>query len=118
VLAEIGMAHEMANKAVLVRGSNLFVARWRRGPKVAPGRRQGVPDPAWATRVAGLMQNDQVETLLQEATFGRMLRAGNVATELLVWIAMLGTVGGRPPDWMEVRPAEGDAYGIWGGAAA
>jgi aromatic ring-opening dioxygenase catalytic subunit (LigB family) len=88
------------------------------GPKVAPGKRQGVPDPAWAERVATLMQNGQVETLLQEASLARMLRAGNVATELLVWIAMLGTVGGHSPDWMEVRPSEGDAYGIWDGAAA
>jgi protocatechuate 4,5-dioxygenase beta chain len=88
------------------------------GPKVAPGKRQGVPDPAWAERVVALMQSGQVETLLQEASLARMLRAGNVATELLVWIAMLGTVGGRSPTWMEVRPAEGDAYGIWDGAAA
>lgn len=88
------------------------------GPKVAPGKRQGVPDPAWAERVAGLMQAGQADTLLKEATLDRMLRAGNVATELLVWIAMWGTVGGRAPKWMEVRPTEGDAYGIWSGAAA
>lgn len=83
------------------------------GPKVAPGRRQGVPEPAWAAHVAELMRNGEIDTLLQEATTARMLRAGNVATELLVWIAMLGAIGARLPDWMEVRPSAGDAYGIW-----
>jgi hypothetical protein len=51
--------------------------------------------------------------LLEEATFERMLRAGNVATELLIWIAMLGAVGDCKPEWMQVQPREGEAYGIW-----
>lgn len=68
------------------------------GPKVAPGRRQGVPEPAWVAHVAELMRNGEIDTLLQEATTARMLRAGNVATELLVWIAMLGAIGARLPD--------------------
>jgi hypothetical protein len=63
------------------------------------------------------MRNGDIDTLLQEATLGRMLRAGNVATELLVWIAMLGAIEARPTDWMEVRPSAGDAYGIWRGPA-
>jgi hypothetical protein len=58
------------------------------------------------------MRNGNIGTLLQEATLGRMLRAGNVATELLVWIAMLGAIGARLPDGREVRPSAGDAYGI------
>jgi aromatic ring-opening dioxygenase catalytic subunit (LigB family) len=88
------------------------------GPKVAPGKRQGVPDPAWAERVVSLMKNGEIDTLLGEATLDRMLRAGNVATELLCWIAMLGTIGGRAPDSITVRSGDGDAYGIWRGAAA
>jgi protocatechuate 4,5-dioxygenase beta chain len=87
------------------------------GPKVAPGRRQGVPDPAWAAHVAALIREGDIGALLQEATLERMLRAGNVATELLVWIAMLGAIGARRPDWMEVRPSVGDAYGVWRGTA-
>jgi aromatic ring-opening dioxygenase catalytic subunit (LigB family) len=83
------------------------------GPKVAPGKRQGVPDPAWTERVAALMQEGATGTLLEEATFERMLRAGNVATELLIWIAMLGAVGDCKPEWMQVQPREGEAYGIW-----
>lgn len=87
------------------------------GPKVAPGKRQGVPDPVWTERVAVLMRDGDIDRLLQEATFERMLRAGNVATELLIWIAMLGTVGDRKPEWMKVQPREGEAYGIWRWAA-
>jgi protocatechuate 4,5-dioxygenase beta chain len=87
------------------------------GPKVAPGKRQGVPDPDWAAHVAALIRNGDIDTLLQEATLRRMMRAGNVATELLVWIAMLGAIGKRLPDWMEVRPSAGDAYAIWRGTA-
>jgi protocatechuate 4,5-dioxygenase beta chain len=83
------------------------------GPKVAPGKRQGVPDPAWTERVAELMREGNVDTLLHEATTERMMRAGNVATELLIWIAMLGAVGGCKPDWMQVQPREGEAYGTW-----
>jgi aromatic ring-opening dioxygenase catalytic subunit (LigB family) len=87
------------------------------GPKVAPGKRQGVPDPAWTERVAELMRQGDIDTLLREATVERMLRAGNVATELLIWIAMLGAIGPRMPDWMQVQPREGEAYGIWRWAA-
>jgi aromatic ring-opening dioxygenase catalytic subunit (LigB family) len=83
------------------------------GPKVAPGKRQGVPDPDWTEHVASLMRHGAVETLLQEATTARMMRAGNVATELLIWIAMLGVLGERKPAWMQVQAWEGEAYGIW-----
>jgi len=83
------------------------------GPKVAPGKRQGVPDPDWTEHVASLMRRGAVETLLEEATLERMMRAGNVAAELLIWIAMLGTLGEHGPAWMEVQPREGEAYGIW-----
>jgi len=45
-----------------------------------------------------------------------MLKAGNVAGELLAWIAALGMVGGRVPEWMHADPERGDAYCIWTGA--
>src|SRR5262249_49908160 len=38
------------------------------GPKVAPGRRQGIPDPDWIAHVAGLLQQGSIEQLLTEAT--------------------------------------------------
>jgi protocatechuate 4,5-dioxygenase beta chain len=83
------------------------------GPKVAPGKRQGVPDPAWAERVGGLMRAGHIDTLLEEATTERMLQAGNVAAELLTWIATLGAIGNRSPEWMDLRAQAGEAYGIW-----
>jgi protocatechuate 4,5-dioxygenase beta chain len=83
------------------------------GPKVAPNRRQGVPDPGWVTHAAGLMQDGKIEQLLEEATTERMLRAGNVAAELLTWIATLGVIGDRLPEPMQLQPEEGEVYGIW-----
>jgi hypothetical protein len=59
------------------------------------------------------MREADIETLLEEATTERMMRAGNVATELLVWIAMLGVLGEHKPDWMQVQAREGEAYSIW-----
>ena len=86
------------------------------GPKVAKGKRQGVPDPAWLEQVAGHIKDGRLEQLLTEATTARMLKAGNVAGELLAWIAALGMVGGRVPEWMHTDPEVGDAYCIWSGA--
>lgn len=83
------------------------------GPKVAPGRRQGVPDPAWVERVSALMQAGRIDSLLKEATAERMQQAGNVAAELLTWIAALGVIGDRQPAWMDVRPDIGETFGIW-----
>jgi aromatic ring-opening dioxygenase catalytic subunit (LigB family) len=83
------------------------------GPKVAPGRRQGYPDPAWIAHVADLMQHGRIDRLLEEATTERMLQAGNVAGELLTWIAALGMVGDRRPEPMLFNPQDCEVYGIW-----
>jgi hypothetical protein len=84
------------------------------GPKVAPGRRQGVPDPAWLARVAELMEAGDADTLLAEATTERMLQAGNVSAELLCWIATWGVLGGAPSVSMDLDPSQGEAYTVWG----
>jgi protocatechuate 4,5-dioxygenase beta chain len=83
------------------------------GPKVAPGRRQGFPDPAWIAHVAELMQQGRVDRLIIEATTERMQRAGNVAGELLTWIAALGVIGERQPEEMLFNRQDGEVYGIW-----
>jgi hypothetical protein len=83
------------------------------GPKVAPGRRQGVPDPEWGVRVSELLCEGQIDTLVAEATFPRLRKAGNIGGELLNWIAMLGAIGDRKPSWMHPQRAEGDGFAIW-----
>lgn len=84
------------------------------GPRIAPGRSDGVPDPDWVTRVLTLMQGGAIDTLLDEATEEQMLKAGNVGGEILNWIAMLGAIGGeRKPTWIAPQMQNGHAYGVW-----
>jgi protocatechuate 4,5-dioxygenase beta chain len=78
-----------------------------------PGEFSGSPDVEWAARVVELMRRGAVEDLLSEATTARMARAGNVAGELLNWIALLGAIGESPPDFLEPQVDEGHAYGFW-----
>jgi len=84
------------------------------GPRIAPGKTDGVPDPDWVTRVMGLLEGAQTETLLKESTEAQLLKAGNVGGEILNWIAMLGSIGGgRKPTWIAPQMANGHAYGVW-----
>jgi hypothetical protein len=85
------------------------------GPLMAPGRSDGVPDPAWAERICALMEDGSADTLLEEATPARFAKAGNVSGEVLNWIAMLGAVGGRPASYLLPQLAQGHAYGLWEG---
>ena len=73
----------------------------------------GSPDLEWAQHVVDLMRAGAVDQLVNEATTPRMARAGNVAGELLNWIAMLGAIGDRPPEFLESQADEGHAYGFW-----
>ena len=83
------------------------------GPRVAPGLNFGVPDPGWAARVHKHLKAGCIGELVQEATSDQMHRAGNVAGELLDWIAMLGTLDARPADWIEAQPRFGHSYAYW-----
>jgi gallate dioxygenase len=83
------------------------------GPKVAPGRRQGVPDPAWGERVMSLLREGENGVLVTEATFPRLQKAGNIGGELLNWIAMLGAIGQQKPRWVELQRDEGSGYAVW-----
>lgn len=88
------------------------------GPKVAPGRRQGVPDPDWAEHVAALIRAGRHRQLVAEATFERLQKAGNIGGELLNWIALIGALGERRADWVISQRSEGDAYAVWSEAPA
>jgi hypothetical protein len=83
------------------------------GPKVAPGRRQGVPDPEWGIRVTDLLREGRNDMLIAEATFPRLQKAGNIGGELLNWIAMLGAVGDRKASWVHPQRNEGDGFAVW-----
>ena len=97
---------------VVTMGSGSFSLEvW--GPRIAPGRSDGVTDPAWVTRVCGLLEKGDIETLLNEATPEQMAKAGNVGGELLDWIAMLGTIDARPAKFITPQMQNGHAYAVW-----
>jgi aromatic ring-opening dioxygenase catalytic subunit (LigB family) len=101
-----------ASLRVVVMGSGSFSLEVA-GPRMAPGRTDGVPDPDWAWRVIKLMEEQQIDTLLAEATQHQLLKAGNVGGELLNWIAMLGAIGDRKPNYIAPQMQNGHAYGVW-----
>jgi len=83
------------------------------GPKVATGRRQGVPDPDWGVHVTDLLREGRNDALVEEATFPRLQKAGNIGGELLNWIAMLGAIGDRNANWVASQRTEGDGFAVW-----
>jgi len=97
---------------VVVMGSGSFSLEVA-GPRMAPGRTDGVPDPDWAWRIIKYMEEQQIEKLISEATPHQLLKAGNVGGELLNWIAMLGAIGNRKPNYIAPQMQNGHAYGVW-----
>jgi aromatic ring-opening dioxygenase catalytic subunit (LigB family) len=100
------------SKRVVVMGSGSFSLEVG-GPRMAPGRSDGVPDPDWCAKVIKMLEQQQIEQLIEESTEHRMLKAGNVGGELLNWIAMLGAIGGRRPSYVAPQMQNGHAYGVW-----
>jgi hypothetical protein len=86
------------------------------GPRIAPGRSDGVPDPKWAERACALIEKADVDALLAEATPHQLARAGNVAGEILNWIAMLASTDGRRPKFVQPQMDQGHAYAAWPGS--
>ena len=115
---ELGVAVKRAIESwheplrVVVIGSGSFSLEVF-GPRIAPGKSDGVPDPEWAKRVCALLEQGAVKTLLAEATQDQLLRAGNVGGELLDWIAMLAAVGERRPKFVAPQMEQGHAYAAW-----
>jgi aromatic ring-opening dioxygenase catalytic subunit (LigB family) len=100
------------NLRVVVIGSGSFSLEVF-GPRIAPGKSDGVPDPDWAKRVCALIEQGSTQILIKEATQEQMLRAGNVGGELLDWIAMLGAVGDKRPKFVTPQMEQGHAYAAW-----
>jgi protocatechuate 4,5-dioxygenase beta chain len=83
------------------------------GPRVEPGRRSSVPDQEWVAHVSKRMAAAQFDELVAEATGARMRQAGNVAGEVLNFIAMLGAIGPQKPSFMDMQLHEGHLYAAW-----
>ena len=97
---------------VVTMGSGSFSLEvW--GPRIAPGRSDGVPDPDWAARVCGYLERAEIAALIEQSTEEQMLRAGNVGGEILNWIAMLGTIDARKPVSLKPQMQNGHAYAVW-----
>lgn len=85
------------------------------GPRIAPGRTDGVPDPDWCKRVCELLEQGDIATIVKESTEEQMQKAGNVGGEILNWIAMLGTISAKKPLFVKVQMPNGHAYAAWQG---
>ena len=83
------------------------------GPLSPRGTYSGVPDPDWARAIIDYLRAAQINDLLNAATSERLAGGGNVAGEVLNWIAMLGAVGDRKPRFLESQLELGHAYGVW-----
>ena len=83
------------------------------GPRIAPGKSDGVPDPAWARRACTLIADGAYATLIAESTSQQLHKAGNVGGEILNWIAMLAAVDGQKPKFVTPQLDQGHAYAAW-----
>jgi gallate dioxygenase len=98
-------------RVVTMGSGSISLEVW--GPRLKIGFGDGVPDAAWVTRVCGLLKDGDVETLIEESTPEKFQAAGNVAGELLNWIAMLGTIDAKPAKSITPQMANGHAYAVW-----
>lgn len=87
------------------------------GPRAAPGRADGAPDPAFLDQVTARLRSGEIDRLVRESTPERIARAANAAGELLTVIAMLGALGGGPAARFEPDHENGIAFGLWEGAS-
>ena len=101
-----------ASLRVVIMGSGSFSLEVG-GPRMAPGRSDGVPDPDWAMRVINYLDEQKIDQLIAESTQYQLLKAGNVGGELLNWIAMLGAIGNHKPSYVAPQIQNGHAYAVW-----
>jgi len=83
------------------------------GPHALPGGPGGPPDTEWVQFAVDCMRFGRIDDLLNAATRERLRQAGNVAGEVLNWIALLGAVGDRTPRHIEAQMQGGNAYAAW-----
>jgi gallate dioxygenase len=100
------------NLRVVVIGSGSFSLEVF-GPRIAPGKSDGVPNPDWARRACDLIERGDYETVIAESTPQQLANSGNVAGEILNWIAMLPSVEARNPKFVRPQMEQGHAYAAW-----
>ena len=83
------------------------------GSRTAPGQAFGVPDPAWVAAVGAMIAEGRVADLVAATTAERLEAAGNVAGEILNWIAMLACTGSLPPEVVSSQDEFGHGYAAW-----
>jgi gallate dioxygenase len=83
------------------------------GPRIDPGKTDGVPDPEWVHELCRYLEAGDTERLIAAASEDRMHAAGNVGGELLNWIAMLAFTDNRKPDFLIKQMENGHAYAGW-----
>jgi protocatechuate 4,5-dioxygenase beta chain len=83
------------------------------GNKGARDTFNGFPDPEWMRVVMECLDTADVRRLVYGATAAQLDQAGNVAGEILNWIAMLGATGGRKPAVLEPLKGRGEAWAAW-----
>ena len=83
------------------------------GPRIDPGKTDGVPDPDWVHEVCGYLTAGDTEALIAASNEDRLHAAGNVGGELLNWIAMLAFTDNRKPDFLIKQMENGHAYAGW-----
>ena len=84
------------------------------GPRVLPKRRDNIPAPEWSARVHAHLQRGSIDDLVAEATPVQIWEAGNTAGEILNWIAMLGALGERKPEYLALLSNGAHCFGAWG----
>ena len=85
------------------------------GPRAAPGRPDGAPDPEWLDNVVQRLRDGQVAALIAEATPERIAKVSNAAGELFTVLALLGALGDPAADRFEPEAENGIAFGLWRG---
>jgi len=83
------------------------------GPRMFEGKTFGVPDPIWAERVVKYFESSNINELVKNSTTEQIAHAGNIAGEILNFIALLGVVGEKKPIFLETQPELGNAFVAW-----
>jgi len=107
----VGSMPQKLRVAVLATGSfSLEIG----GPKIAPGKRNSVPDIEWSKHLHRRIGNGEFDEIVAEATPERMWQAGNIGGELLNWVVLLGMVGNNKPRYLAPHDKkDGHAYAVW-----